>query len=102
MGLVLASHEREPDNIQVIARELRADQALQGHCHLFCSRLAPVVDHTHTHINHQHSRGPRGKLGAVTSYTTEWTDMPAKTIAFELIEDILERFLPDLAHAASS
>ena len=38
-------------------------------------------------------------IGTLTTYTAERTDMTTKTIALELVEDILERLLTNLTNA---
>src|SRR5947209_1361947 len=40
-------------------------------------------------------------IGRLTTHASERTDVPTKTIAFELVEDVLQSLLTNLANATS-
>src|SRR5579859_5573798 len=65
LRLVLASNAGKSHDVEIVTRELRANEALQSDRHLLSCRLAIVIDHTQAHINHQHGRGLRRELGSI-------------------------------------
>ena len=56
---------READDVQLVARELPANERIERHRDFFRRRPAAAQEHRARHVNHQHGAGLRLQLGAI-------------------------------------